>query len=173
MGQYIEGHIADTDYDRQKKMLELELESLIVPEVQATEEAGKLLQDLPRLWSLANLGEQRKLLVSMLDAVYIDTKNNLIVAVKPKPPFKPVFQVAASREGSDIRILNEPIEGSSLFLVETGESRTPHCQLPGLFSVVHCMSLTRPPVVFWNLVSNRPGVQPSFNLTLPSYYLSS
>jgi len=64
-------------------------------------------------------------LVSMLDAVYIDTKNNLIVAVKPKPPFKPVFQVAASREGSDIRILNEPLEGSSVFLVETGEGRTP------------------------------------------------
>ena len=35
----------------------------------------------------ANLGEQRKLLVSVLDAVYIDTKSNLIVAVKPKPPF--------------------------------------------------------------------------------------
>ncbi len=47
-----------------------------------------------------------------------------IIAVKPKPPFKPVFQVAASREGSDIRILNEPLEGSSVFLVETGESRT-------------------------------------------------
>ena len=47
-----------------------------------------------------------------------------IVALKPKPPFKPVFQVAASREGSDIRILNEPVEGSSLFLVETGESQS-------------------------------------------------
>ena len=64
-------------------------------------------------------------LVGMLDAVYIDTKNNLIVAVKPKPPFKPVFQVTASRDGSDIRILNEPLNGSSVFLVETGESRTP------------------------------------------------
>ena len=61
----------------------------------------------------------------MLDAVYIDTKNNLIVGVKPKPPFRPVFQVAASREKSVIRIINEPLEGSSLFLVETGEGRTP------------------------------------------------
>jgi hypothetical protein len=61
----------------------------------------------------------------MLDAVYIDTKNNLIIAVKPKPPFNPVFQVAASREKSAIHILNEPLEGSSLFLVETGESQTP------------------------------------------------
>ena len=58
----------------------------------------------------------------MLDAVYIDTRNNLIVAIKPKPPFRPVFQVAASREKSVIRIINEPLEGSSLFLVETGET---------------------------------------------------
>jgi len=103
-------------------VLELELESLVVPEVEAAEEAGKLLQDLPRLWSLANVTERRAILVSMLDAIYIDTRHNLMVAIKPKPPFKPVFQVAASREGSDIHILNEPLNGSSLFLVETGES---------------------------------------------------
>jgi len=122
---YIDGLMDDSDYSRQKRMLELELESLVIPEVKATEEAGKLLQDFPQLWSLANLEERSKLLLTMLDAVYIDTKNNIIVAIRPKPPFKPVFQVAASREGSDIRILNEPLEGSSVFLVETGESRTP------------------------------------------------
>jgi hypothetical protein len=52
-------------------------------------------------------------------------KSKSVIAIKPKPPFKPVFQVAASRNGSDIRILNEPLNGSSVFLVETGESRTP------------------------------------------------
>jgi len=64
----------------------------------------------------------------MLDAVYIDTKNNLIVAVKPKPPFRPVFQVAAQREGSVIEIRNGSEDTSpnpSLFLVEAGEGRTP------------------------------------------------
>jgi site-specific DNA recombinase len=119
---YIDGVFPDEEYHRQKKLLEMELESLVVPEVHAAEEAGKLLQDFPHLWSLANLEEQRKLLVSMLDAVYVDTKNNLIVAVKPKPPFRPVFQVAASREKSSIRIINEPLKDSSLFLVETGET---------------------------------------------------
>jgi hypothetical protein len=34
-------------------------------------------------------------------------------------------QVTASRNGSEIRILNEPINGSSVFLVETGEGWTP------------------------------------------------
>jgi site-specific DNA recombinase len=58
--------------------------------------------------------------LTMLDAVYVGAKKTKsIVAIKPKPPFKPVFQVAASRKGSNIRILNEPLNGSSVFLVET------------------------------------------------------
>ena len=72
-----------------------------------------------------NQEERRKLLLAMLDAVYVDaSQTKSVVAIRPKPPFKPVFQVAASREGSDIRIINEPINGSAVFLVETGESRT-------------------------------------------------
>jgi site-specific DNA recombinase len=56
----------------------------------------------------------------MLDTVYVDAKKNKsIVAIKPKPPFKPVFQVATSRKESDIHIINEPLEGPSLFLVKT------------------------------------------------------
>ena len=104
----------------------MELESLVIPQANAAEEAGKLILNLPKLWVNANDEEKRKLLLSMLDAVYVDAKKTKsIVAIRPKPPFKPVFQVAASREGSDIRILNEPYQGSAVFLVETGESRTP------------------------------------------------
>jgi len=62
----------------------------------------------------------------MLDAVYVDAKKTkTIVAIKPKPPFLPILQVATSRAGADIRILNEPLnsssKGSALLLVETGE----------------------------------------------------
>jgi hypothetical protein len=123
---YIDGVFPDEEYHRQKKLLEMELESLIIPQVNAAEEAGKLIMDLPRLWANTNSEERRKLLLTMLDAVYVDAKKTKsIIAIKPKPPFKPVFQVAASREGSDIHILNEPLEDSSVFLVETGEGRTP------------------------------------------------
>ncbi|MFC1990817.1 hypothetical protein ACFLU9_01530 [Chloroflexota bacterium] len=123
---YMDGLFPDEEYHRQKKLLEMELESLVVPQANAAEEAGKLIMDLPGLWGKANQKERRKLLLTILDAVYVDAKQTKsIIAVKPKPPFKPVFQVAASREGSDIRIIDEPLNGSSLFLVETGESRTP------------------------------------------------
>ncbi len=80
--------------------------------------------NLKNLWSKANLKERRKLLFTMLDTVYIDArKTKSIVTIRPKPPFKPVFQVAAAKEGSDIRIENEPYKGSSMFLVDTGEGR--------------------------------------------------
>jgi hypothetical protein len=47
----------------------------------------------------------------MLDAVYVDSKETRsIVAVKPKPPFRPVFQVATTREGSGILLINEPLD---------------------------------------------------------------
>lgn len=82
-----------------------------------------MIQNLPTLWSSANSEERRKLLLTMLDAVYIDAKQyKTIVAIKPKPPFIPVFQVAVSKKESQIRILNEPLKGSSVFVVETGEA---------------------------------------------------
>jgi site-specific DNA recombinase len=65
----------------------------------------------------------------MLEAVYVDSKHNQVIAIKPKPPFRPIFQVTAQREGSIIEIRNgsevESPNPSSLFLVEAGESRTP------------------------------------------------
>jgi site-specific DNA recombinase len=108
---YVDGLFPDEEYHRQKRLLEMELESLMVPQANAAEEAGKLIQDLPKLWTGANLEERRKLLLTMLDAVYVDAKEEKrIVAIKPKPPFRPVFQVATTREGSGIILLNEPPE---------------------------------------------------------------
>ena len=40
----------------------------------AAEEAGKLILNLPKLWANTNTEERRKLLLAMLDAVYVDAK---------------------------------------------------------------------------------------------------
>jgi site-specific DNA recombinase len=137
---YVDGVFPDEEYHRRKKLLEMELESLVIPQANAAEEAGKLILNLPRLWGNATIEERRKLLLTMLDAVYIDVKETKsIVAIKPKPPFKPIFQVAASRGKSDISILNDPLKDSSVFLVETGESRTPPETI--LCFVQFCLSL--------------------------------
>jgi site-specific DNA recombinase len=59
---YVDNLFPDEEYNRQKRLLEMELESLTVPQANAAEEAGKLLMDLPRLWAGATPEEGRKLL---------------------------------------------------------------------------------------------------------------
>jgi site-specific DNA recombinase len=96
------------EYQRKKRQLNQELESLVVPEANAAEAAGKLMQRLPELWEGANLGERQQLLTTMLDGVYVDAKEEKrIVALKPKPAFKALFQIATTKEGSGIVLYNE------------------------------------------------------------------
>ena len=111
------------------RLLDLNLESLVVPDYNAAEQAGKLILDLPKLWASATLREQRKILLTMLEAIYVDAKaGKRVIAVMPKPPFRPIFQIASAKKDSKIHIINEPLgpspKGSAVFLVETGESRT-------------------------------------------------
>jgi len=71
-------------------------------------EAGKLLENLPDLWEEADLAERRKLLMAMLDAVYVDTvEDKSVVAIRPKPAFLPIFEVATTRAGSGIVLIDE------------------------------------------------------------------
>ena len=106
---YIDGVFPDEEYHRQKRLLQMELESLVVPGVNAAEEAGKIIADLPTLWARASEEEKRKLLLTMLDAVYVDAKHDrAIIAIKPKPPFRPIFEVATTSEGSNVMLIKEP-----------------------------------------------------------------
>ena len=100
------GLYAEEDYASEKRLLEDRLGSLVVPGIDAAEEAGKLLQDLPRLWNGATLSERRMLLTTMLDAVYIDLVDaQAIVAIKPKPAFRPLFDIVDTREGSGVTFI--------------------------------------------------------------------
>ncbi len=45
----------------------------------------------------------------MLDAVYVDTvEEKAIVAIRPKPAFQPLFEIATTRAESDVVLINEP-----------------------------------------------------------------
>jgi hypothetical protein len=111
---FVDGVYEEREYQRQRRQLELELESLVVPEAEAAEEAGKLVQRLPDLWEGANLGERRQILLTMLDGVYVDSKEERrIVALKPKPAFKALFQIATTKEGSRVILYNEKTLASS------------------------------------------------------------
>ncbi len=100
---YLDGGLTDVEYRGRRRGLEMELESLVVPEVDAAAEAGRLVQNLPELWGNATLDERHELVGRMLDGVYVDLKDSRsIVGIKPKPPFREVFRVATARAGSGI-----------------------------------------------------------------------
>ncbi|MFC2027690.1 hypothetical protein ACFLU3_03275, partial [Chloroflexota bacterium] len=81
--EHVYGVFPDEEYHRQQRLLEMELESLVVSQANAAEEVGKIIADLPRLWDGANEEEKRRLLLTMLDAVYVDAKEDkAIVAIK-------------------------------------------------------------------------------------------
>ncbi|MCI0869695.1 MAG: recombinase family protein [Chloroflexi bacterium] len=102
------------DYKRRKKKLEANLADLVVPGVNAMSEAGRLLENLPDLWSKANLGESHKLLTSMLEAVYVDCKEEKrIVGIKANSAFKPLFQIAETVEDSGISLLKSEKNGKA------------------------------------------------------------
>ncbi|HAC20326.1 MAG TPA: hypothetical protein DCF78_17315, partial [Dehalococcoidia bacterium] len=70
-----------------------------------------MVENLPQLWGKANLGQRREMLVTMLDAVYVDTVDEKrIVATRPKPAFKPLLEIATTREGSDIVLVHDDEE---------------------------------------------------------------
>ena len=99
----MDGLYDDEGYRREKRSLEDKLANLVVPGVDAAMEAGNLLENLPVLWQEADLTERRKLLMAMLDAVYVDTvEEKSVVAIRP------IFEVATTRAGSGIALINEP-----------------------------------------------------------------
>ena len=110
---YVDGLYGEDDYKREKRYLEEQAARMVIPGVDAAMEAGKLLEDLPMLWEKASMAERRKLLTSMLEAVYVDTvEEKAIVAIRPKPAFMPLFEIANTREGSDVFLINEPPQAS-------------------------------------------------------------
>ena len=105
---YVDGHVPEDEYRRQKQQQQEKLRSLVVPDADAAVTAGRLLEDLPGLWDRADLTERRRILLTMLDAVYVDTvEERRIVAIRPRPAFRALFEIATTREDSGIVLVNE------------------------------------------------------------------
>jgi len=63
---------------------------------------------LSSLWDEADIVERRKILTTMLDAVYVNTvEEKRIVAIKPKAAFRPLFEIAVTRRDSGILLISE------------------------------------------------------------------
>jgi len=104
---YVDGLYSDDDYRREKRSMEELLSGLVIPDVDSAKKAGELMENLPGLWEEANLSERRKLLLTMLEAVYVDTVDEkAIVAIRPKPAFQALLEIATTRKDSNV-VLNK------------------------------------------------------------------
>ena len=57
---------------------------------------------------MATLQERRKPLLTGLDGDYIDdTDEKRVVAIKPKPVYRPIFHGATTKAGSDVVLFRE------------------------------------------------------------------
>ena len=74
-------------------------------------------RNLPELWEKASLAERHELAATILEAVYVDPKaEKVVVAIRPKAPFRAVFEVATARTGSGV----EPSKAEPPALTTTG-----------------------------------------------------
>ena len=105
---YLEGDLPRDQYSERKRNLENQLASLVIPDVDAAQEAGRLLEQLPTLWEEADLSERRQLINPLIERVYVDMESKLVGAITPVPAFRTVLDAAIQRvEGSRALLLME------------------------------------------------------------------
>jgi len=61
-------------------------------------------------WSAATLEERHQLLIMMLDAVYVDMAQGLVLGLKPKPEFLPLFNLGEPVTIGDSELVAEWME---------------------------------------------------------------
>lgn len=110
----VDNLVSNKDYELEKRVLEAKLDSLKVPEVEAAFDAVSLIENLRTLWEKASAEERRKILLGMLDAVYLDlAQGKGIVGVSPKPVFRALFESVESREEAKLQLLKTTSPGSN------------------------------------------------------------
>ena len=90
---YLDLQLEESEYEMEKNRLELALASIAVPQEDATVKAGQELAGMLEVWALATEEEKSRMLGLMLEAVYCDTETKAVVALKPRPPFLPLFSL--------------------------------------------------------------------------------
>jgi hypothetical protein len=98
---YLEGEYTKGEYSRLKLDLQLQLDALRDPEAPAVEAAGVTLEALAEAWQVAPVGLRAQMLKEIFAEIRIDLTGRRVVAVKPWPPFLPLFRMDGLEEKAD------------------------------------------------------------------------
>ena len=106
--QFREGDIDPREYQQEMELTRSSLAKIHVPKDNKLLELGDHVEGLVAAWEHATKEERHDLLKMMLDGVYVDMTEATVVAVQPKPPFLPLFN------------LKEPVRSGEALLVAGG-----------------------------------------------------
>jgi len=96
---FADGAFNEDDYDRRRKKLISEKDSLIVPDGAKAIEMGMQLETIGDFIDEATDDEKYKILRILFDAVYYDFGQKSLVGFKPHVDFVPIFRLAAPLSG--------------------------------------------------------------------------
>ena len=116
------------EFDRELKKIDTQLRMAQISTPIELDDVSKLLQDLPSLWSDATMDERRRLLRTLVEAVYVDIRARRVVGIAPVAALRTLLESAIERIPGCPGILVDPDEVAvtgRMELVETGENRTP------------------------------------------------
>jgi hypothetical protein len=96
---FADGAFSEDDYDRRRKKLIAERDSLVVPDGAKAIEMGMQLETIGDFMDDATDDEKYKILHILLDAVYYDFGKRRLVGFRPHSDFVPIFRLAAPMSG--------------------------------------------------------------------------
>ena len=102
---FVDGLVEEEDYKIQRKMIQDQLDSLVIPEAEAAFDAGQKLENLGSIWELASPEDKHALLFSMLEAVYIDlAETRSIVGYNTEELIHPSFSIFTRQSGVECEV---------------------------------------------------------------------
>lgn len=96
---FADGAFSEEDYDRRRKKLIAEKDSLVIPDGAKAIEMGMQLETIGDFIDDATDDEKYKILHILFDAVYFDFGQKRLVGFKPHADFVPIFRLAAPLSG--------------------------------------------------------------------------
>jgi DNA invertase Pin-like site-specific DNA recombinase len=89
------GDISEQEYKQERDELRARLRALKPPEMPDLEDAARLLENIGLIWDEATLKEEKQIVHTLLEAVYLDSEVGPVVSVKPKAEFRVLFELAS------------------------------------------------------------------------------
>jgi hypothetical protein len=96
---FADGAFNEEEYDRRRKKLIAEKDSLVVPDGAKAIEMGMQLETIGDFMIDATAEEKYKILHILFDSVYYDFRQKCLVRFKPHADFVPIFRLAAPMSG--------------------------------------------------------------------------